>query len=340
MLKSTGVVTAGMSLGLSNRQAQASPAKTSVNRKTALQKVAARIRGPLAPLFVPMTKNEQVDYDAMGRYVDWLASNGVPLMWLTYGTSEYTILSEQEILELIRVIADANAGRAVFISCTDSWPTKRCIPFVKAAAKRGADVVKVLFHFGYFPTDFNEESLYQHYLNIAEATDVPLFGYTSGQPGMSSALVGRLAAIPQMIGMKNDTGDFHRQRAYCKAGGEHFIPMTGGFLGEFLYGMHFNAKAYADVPILLAPKESVAAYKFLLQGKMNSVVSYIERYERPLLDLAAQSGSGFRAFFRTMLWLMGHFNTNVGRRPHLTMADEKIPPLRKFLEEREIPVAR
>ena len=51
------------------------------------QKLAQRIRGPLAPLFVPMTRAEEVDYEAMAHYVQWLVKSGVSLMWLTRGTS-------------------------------------------------------------------------------------------------------------------------------------------------------------------------------------------------------------------------------------------------------------
>ncbi len=304
------------------------------------KELAQRIRGPLAPLFVPMTTDEKVDYEAMALYVQWLVKNGVDLMWLTRGTSEYMVLDEPELLKLTATIAEAKGSKAVLISSSYIWSTRRCIRYVQLAAEHGADVVKVVVDFRYFNSDFDEDSLYGHYRDIAEATDVPLFAYTDGRPGMSFDLVRRLAAIPQVIGMKNDTDDFHAHRMYCKAGGEHFLPVTGGFLGEFLYGRHFGAKAYADVPILIAPREAVAAYQDHLDGKEEKVVAYIEKYERPLLDVYRRSKTGFRPFFRTVLWLMGHFNSNVGRRPHRALEKEKIQAIRKFLEDRQISVVR
>jgi len=70
--------------------------------------------------------------------------------------------------------------------------------------------------------------------------------------------------------------------------------------------------------------ESLAAYQDHLGGKEEKVVAYIEKYERPLLDLYRKSKTGFRPFFRTLLWLMEHFNSNIGRRPHRALEKEKI----------------
>ncbi len=54
------------------------------------QKLAQRIEGPLAPLFVPMTVDEEADHEAMANYVKWLVDNGVNLMWLTRRKSRTT----------------------------------------------------------------------------------------------------------------------------------------------------------------------------------------------------------------------------------------------------------
>ena len=304
------------------------------------QKLAARIEGPLAPLFVPMTVDEEVDHDAMARYVDWLVNNGVGLMWLTRGTAEYMVLDPSEIIGLTATITQVKGAKAVLISSTYIWSTRRCIRFVTQAAESGADVVKVVVDFRHFNEDIDEETLYRHYRQIADATDVPLFAYTDRHPGMSPELVRRLAAIPQVIGMKNDTDDFLAHRRYCQAGGEHFRPVTGGYLSAFLFGRHFGARAYADVPLLIAPAESIAAYKALLAGQMEAVLAYIEKYERPLRDLHRRSSTGFRPFFRTILWLLGHFNTNIGRSPHRTLDKDRLQEIRTFLLDRDLPVVR
>ena len=115
---------------------------------TRSQQVVERIKGPVVPLNVCFNEDGTVDYGAMRGYVDWLGRNGAPLLLFTYGSSEFACLTDQEIWRLTAEVAEANAGRALFVAATGYWKPSACREFLAHADKVGADAVKVQVHPG------------------------------------------------------------------------------------------------------------------------------------------------------------------------------------------------
>lgn len=74
------------------------------------RKVATKMRGPLAPIMTPFDDRDGIDHKSLGRWVDWMATQGVPVLWTTGGTSEMLALTEQEVFDLTRTVCEANAG--------------------------------------------------------------------------------------------------------------------------------------------------------------------------------------------------------------------------------------
>jgi 4-hydroxy-tetrahydrodipicolinate synthase len=58
----------------------------------------ARIRGPVFPIVIPFTENEDVDYEGLHRYVEFLVNGGARVLLLTVGTSRFNLLTSQEML--------------------------------------------------------------------------------------------------------------------------------------------------------------------------------------------------------------------------------------------------
>ena len=84
--------------------------------------VAERLRGPVVPLTVCFTEVGEVDLPALRRYADWLCAQHVPVLLLTYGSSEYAWLSDDDLYRLTAEIAAVVAGRSCFITSSSFWP--------------------------------------------------------------------------------------------------------------------------------------------------------------------------------------------------------------------------
>ena len=110
--------------------------------------VTERLKGPVVPLNICFTDDDEVDFPTMRKYVNWLCEQKVPVLLLTYGSSEYYWLSDDDIWRLTAELAEETAGRSLFITSTAWWPPKVCRKFLKHAEKSGADAVKVQINLG------------------------------------------------------------------------------------------------------------------------------------------------------------------------------------------------
>ena len=298
------------------------------------REVADRLQGPLVPLMIPFKEDDSIDWDALGKFVNWVVEQGVPMMWLTPGTSQYYILTGQEIRDLTRCIAEANAGRAVFIASTKPWPAHECIDFVDYCREVGADAVKVIVDWGRGP---GEDELFEFYRQIAEATNFPLLAYSLGVPGLSPALAARLAELPQLIGLKNDTNDHEGHAAYLQACGPGFVPITGGMMRPIFWGWDFGARAFADIFTLFRPEISLAFFHHMQRGELAEAAAIMHNYEDVLYPAFRQLGN-FKSCAKAGLWLTGHYPTARMRLPFRAASPEEILKVREVLERLEIPV--
>jgi len=296
--------------------------------------VAARMRGPLAPILVPFTVSEEVDYQSLAGWIDWMGQNQVPVMWTTGGTSEMMSLTEDEIFKVTKTIAEANHGRVFFIASTGpSWPASKCVEFVRFAKDCGVDAVKVQINWQGGP---KPDGIMKFYGQVAEATDLPLLAYTVGQPGMTVDLLLRIIeAYPQFIGIKNDTDDEYRQSEYLSAVPPGFGIVTGGMMRPFVLGYQFGQRCYADSYATYKPSVALEFFAKMESGRLFEAIEHIKKYELPWSDLTflGRHKLDAKATMKSILWLTGRFATNQMRFPRTRQAVDgpEIGIIREFL---------
>ena len=80
----------------------------------------------------------------MRNFVDFVIEVGSKALILTHGNSLYSLLTDQEIGEITRVVAEHNAGRAMIVAADNIWWTGKEIEFARYAREVGADMLMVL----------------------------------------------------------------------------------------------------------------------------------------------------------------------------------------------------
>ena len=300
------------------------------------RKVAEQMRGPLAPVMMPYDEQDRIDHQALGTWVDWAVTQGVPVLWTTGGTSEMISLSEEEVFDLTRTVCAANAGRAFLITSTPPlWQACKAIELVKVAQQAGASAVKVQLNWPGGPSD---DAVLDYYRRVADTTDMPILVYTVGRPGMSVALLLRIIeAIPQVIGIKNDTDDCYLHTAYLDAVPEGFGILTGGMQRPMVLGYLFGQRCYTDTFAMFAPEIPLRFFRRLEQGDLAGAVDIIKQYELPWTDLLALGRHKLdsKATMKTILWLTGHYPTNRVRFPRRSLDPDGagVALIRQFLEQ-------
>jgi len=246
---------------------------------------ARTLRGPLVPVLAAFGEDESLDIDSTCKWVDWLIQKGLKLFWTTYGTTHFMSMTDAEVLDLTKALAQVTRGRATLIASTPrQWATTACIEFTELAARCGADVAKLQLDWNF---SFKPDQLMEHYGAIAARSPLPLFAYTLGGAGVDAALLKQIIDIPQFIGMKNDTDDFYGQEKYLATVRRHssvdeFHVVTGGGLSSVSLTYDLGVRMYGDTTPWFAPSLSLRLYEDFKRGGRGLVNRFLAELEEPL----------------------------------------------------------
>ncbi len=190
--------------------------------------MTARFRGSFPALITIMTDNGAIDEAAMRKFVDWQIAEGSNGMVAVGTTGESPTVTAEEHKAIVELVIDQAAGRVPVIAGTGSNSTAEAIDYTRHAEKAGADAALVVVPYYNKPT---QDGLYAHFRAVAEATSLPILLYNV--PGRTVAdisvdTIARLAAdCPNIIGIKDATGDLNRPSLQRLASGPDFIQLSG-----------------------------------------------------------------------------------------------------------------
>lgn len=182
--------------------------------------------GSIVALITPMSHGE-INFDDLKKLVEYHIQAGTDAIVSVGTTGECSTLSIDENVKVIKKTVEFAAGRIPVIAGTGSNATSEAIVMTKLLADSG--VVGCLSVVPYYnkPT---QEGMYQHYKAIAECTDLPQILYNvPGRTGsdLKPETIGRLAEIPNIVAVKEATGDLSRLPLIKKYAGEDFIFLSG-----------------------------------------------------------------------------------------------------------------
>jgi len=107
------------------------------------EEIQTRLTGPCPTLRPSFNQDGSIDYDGVRNTVDFLIDNGLQNIMLTAGDTLFTALSDQEIAQLLKVVVEHTAGRALVVGADRGWGTGPSVEFAKYAREVGADVLMV-----------------------------------------------------------------------------------------------------------------------------------------------------------------------------------------------------
>ena len=162
--------------------------------------------GMATAMVTPMTAGG-VDYEALGRFIDFQLAQGIHALVAVGTTGESATLSPQERKEVIRFTIDRVAGRVPVIAGTGTNNTQHAIEYSVDAAKAGADALLVVTPYYNKAT---QNGLIAHYTAIADRVDKPIILYNvPSRTGCNllPATVEKLAEHPNIRAIKEASGN-------------------------------------------------------------------------------------------------------------------------------------
>jgi len=175
----------------------------------------------------PCTKNGDLDEAAVRRLGRRQIDGGVHFLCPCGTTGENPTLTDAERLRSVEILVDEANGAVPILAGAGGYDTKEVIHIAREMARRGASGFLSVTPYYNKPT---QEGLYQHYRAFAESTSLPIVVYNvPGRTGVNVevATLARLAHIPNIVGVKEASGNVSQMCEVCRAVPSDFIVLSG-----------------------------------------------------------------------------------------------------------------
>ncbi len=230
------------------------------------------LKGSLVALITPMTDAGAVDWAAFEQLIQWHLEAGTHGIVPVGTTGESSTLSVAEHLEVVQRTVAVVAGRVPVVAGTGANATAEAIHLTQQVASSGADACLVVTPYYNKPT---QEGLYRHYEAIASSSSVPLVLYNVPPRTACDMLpetVARLAAIDNIIAIKEACGDPERVSAIKQLVADDFIVLSGED-GQTLRMMQLGAVGTISVTANVLPEKMASFCQAFLDGDLESANS-------------------------------------------------------------------
>jgi 4-hydroxy-tetrahydrodipicolinate synthase len=185
------------------------------------------IQGSMVALVTPMNADNSLDWASLHKLVDWHLEQGTHAIVAMGTTGESPTLNVDEHLAVIKKVIDQVNGRIPVIAGTGANSTSEAVEWTQAAKDLGADACLLVTPYYNKPT---QEGLFLHHAHIAQAVAIPQFLYNvPGRTGvdMKPETALRLAKVPNIVGIKEATGDLERAKLLIEQAPSSFAIISG-----------------------------------------------------------------------------------------------------------------
>ena len=213
-------------------------------------------KGMATAMVTPMTP-EGVDYEALGRFIDFQLEKGINALVAVGTTGESATLSPEERKEVIRFTIDRVNGRVPVIAGTGTNNTAHAIDYSVSACHCGADALLVVTPYYNKAT---QNGLIAHYTAIADKVDKPIVLYNvPSRTGCNllPATIEKLAEHPNIAAVKEASGNMAQVvELFARCGDK--IDVYSGEDGLTVPILSMGGAGTISVLSNVAPKQSVA----------------------------------------------------------------------------------
>lgn len=245
-------------------------------------------KGSLVAIVTPMDEEGGLDLDRFRALLDFHIDQGTDGVVVVGTTGESPTVDFEEHHLLMRTAVDHVAGRIPVIAGTGANSTREAIDLSIYAKNAGVDACLSVAPYYNKPT---QEGLYQHFKAIAEAVDIPHILYNV--PGRTVADIHnntalRLAQIPNIVGIKDATGDIGRGSDLLQRAPSGFSIYSGddvSGLAFLLLGGHGVISVTANVAPRMMHDMCTAAFA----GDLNTARALNNKLLRLHIDLFVEA---------------------------------------------------
>lgn len=184
-------------------------------------------KGSAVALVTPFTKDNKVNFDKLAELIEYHIENKTDAIVSCGTTGEATTMSDEEILSVLEFTVKKVNGRIPVIAGTGSNNTMHSVELSQKAEALGVDGLLIITP---YYNKANKAGLKKHFITIAESVNIPIILYNV--PGrtcmnISPALIAELAQVPNIVAVKEASGDLGQVAEIASLVPEDFAIYSG-----------------------------------------------------------------------------------------------------------------
>lgn len=285
-------------------------------------------KGIVIPVITPIDENGKFNEPVYRQLIDFWAENGIDGVFPFGTTGEFYAFNDDEYRHVLEVTKDAVKGRMAIYAGANHITTAGAIHIAKIAEEVGVDALSVLTPMFVSQT---QDELKHYYRSIAESTSLPVIIYNNKPKtnvGVDPKTVAELAQIPNIVGVKDSTGDMTNTEEYIRLTRD--IPDFNVMLGRdtLIYaGLCYGATGAIASCANIAPALPVEIYRAWQAGDHKAALEAQFKFSELRVNTALGT---FPVVIKEGLRLLGY---DVGDcvRPIAPLSEEARAKLRQVL---------
>jgi len=249
-----------------------------------------RLTGMMTALVTPFLHG-QVHGAALSALVCSQIEAGIDGIVAGGTTGEASSFLGNERNAVIGLCVEAANGRVPVIAGTGTNSTKDTIEFTSAAQALGADAALIVTPYYNRPS---QEGVFQHFQAIARAVEIPIILYnvpSRTNIDLNLDTLERLAEFPNIIGIKDATGDLSRPMALASRLGDRFIQLSGHDATAMAFNM-MGGQGTISAVANIVPNLCVDLQKAWLRGDAKAAMAIQQRLQPLIAALELESYPG------------------------------------------------
>lgn len=282
--------------------------------------------GIYTPIVTTFNENEEIDYGMMKHNLDRWGDSDLDGIVVLGSNGEFVYLTFEEKLELVEfVINNFNKDKKIIVG-TYCESTKETIRLSKEVAKLGADAILVLPS-NYYAGAMKEDVLYKYFTDIADESPIPMMLYNMpGNTGinLSSGLISRLSKHPNIVGVKDTSGNIVQLSEIVRDTDEDFAVFAGN-AGYLLPALSVGARGATLALANILPDECCKLVSLFKEGNMDEARNLQKSLLKPNFTVTTKYGV---PGLKYALDLLG-YNGGYPRRPLTQISEDD----KKVIEE-------
>ena len=290
------------------------------------------LTGPVASLTTPFTRDEEIDYQGLRKLIDGNLDGGSKSSLLTYGDSLFSLMTDDEIADVTKVVSEHTGKRGLTVAADGGWWTGKTVEFARYCREVGVDVLMVKPPiWGASGTVETSVALYE-----AVSKEMPVMLVTNiwandTAKGLKTVEV-LLDKVPGVVAIKDDIGgEFVRKMTEMAS--DQWSVFAGGQKQNHLDIVHYGAIGYMATFVSFYPTVTHQYWDAIERGAWTDAAKVITDHDWPFFNYISGLQGGFDAGMHGILELFGTAG-RWRRTPYYSLNDQEMEELKAFCQSR------